>query len=86
MLRAIETPPTLPPQAPTWLPQSTLEIMGQQVHAGWQEALNTPPPGGFTLNDYWLQAKRFIASHSTAVYFASAGLLALAVIGGRRRW
>jgi hypothetical protein len=88
MLRAIEEPFALPSQTPNWalISPSTLQIVGQQVNADWAQMLATPPPGGYTAADYWLQAKRFIAAHSTVVYLTSAGLLALALIGGSRRW
>ncbi len=85
-LRApIEAPPTLPPQAPTFISPSTWRIMAQQVNADWTAALNTPPPGGYTAGDYARQAGQFLAQHATAVYITAAALLALALMGGRRR-
>lgn len=78
-LGMIEPPPPLPPQAPTWMAPTTWQIMAEQMAAGWQQARETPPPGGYTIEDRIRQAGQFLAQHSTAVYITAAGLLALAL-------
>lgn len=81
----LQMPENLPNYIPDYLIRSADALMQLQLQPRIAEALATPPPGGFTLEQQWNRLLIWMRDHSTAVYTVAGLTVAAALLLPRAR-